>query len=409
MDTKQKLLTDIVRFQLYGGEKPQAAPEDAADLMKEAKAQTVTALVFPYLKDLLREASPEMYQKANEDFFVHVIQNTNNFREHTELHHLMTERGLPYCTLKGLASARYYPQASLRVMGDVDFFVYERDFAAARQAVLEAGFSIDHGDDPDSVHIAFQRPPMSVWEQHRRVNGVPEGKTGQRILSELDKIIETSVLAESDGAVCRVPDDFHHGLVMLLHMISHMTSEGIGLRHLCDWAVFAQRFDSAAFASMFEKKLRAFGLWRFAQIMTLVSQRYLGVDHKEWAENPEVTEEQLEEVITDIMDGGNFGKKDLNRYREIKFISNRGDRTVDSRNIFSQAFSTLNGKTEYDYPFTRRHRILLPLGWIAEGVTYLRLLASGRRKSQGTGEMLREAAKRKSIYSRMRLFEKDRS
>ena len=34
MDTKQKLLTDIVRFQLYGGEKPQAAPEDAADLRK---------------------------------------------------------------------------------------------------------------------------------------------------------------------------------------------------------------------------------------------------------------------------------------------------------------------------------------------------------------------------------------
>lgn len=95
---------------------------------------------------------------------------------------------------------------------------------------------------------------------------------------------------------------------MLLHVASHMMSEGIGMRHLCDWAVFADTLGNEKFVTLFEEKLKRFGLWKFAQILTLVSERYLGLVHKEWAQNPDVTEEQLEALMEDILNGGNFGK-----------------------------------------------------------------------------------------------------
>lgn len=396
-------LLKTVGYQLFGGERPRISADIFA-VLEEAKAQTVFTGVFPFFRAELQQSGQGGFVAAQEIFFGNVIKNTNNFMEHDELNKLMTKNDIPYCTLKGLASAYYYPDPSLREMGDVDYLVQEADFETAKQAALNAGFAIDHGDEPDSIHIAFKREPMSIWEQHRTINGIPNGEVGENIQSEIDRTIKTSEQITLDGVICRIPDAFHHGLIMLLHVASHMTSEGIGLRHLCDWAVFANRLGNDGFDELFEEKLTRFGLWKFAQILTLVSEKYLGIAHMEWAQNPEVTDEHLEAVMEDIMNGGNFGKKDLNRYREIKYISNRGEHTVDNKNVVDQVFGTLNQKTCSDYPWIKKHKVFLPIGWAAEGGRYLALLITGKRKSKGTSAMLREAAKRKEIYSKMELF-----
>lgn len=396
-------LLKTVGYQLFGGERPRISADIFA-VLEEAKAQTVFTGVFPFFRAELQQSGQGGFVAAQEIFFGNVIKNTNNFMEHDELNKLMTNNDIPYCTLKGLASAYYYPDPSLREMGDVDYLVQETDFEKAKQVALNAGFAIDHGDEPDSIHIAFKREPMSIWEQHRTINGIPNGEVGENIQLEIDRTIKTSEQITLDGVICRIPDAFHHGLIMLLHVASHMTSEGIGLRHLCDWAVFANRLGNDGFDELFEEKLTRFGLWKFAQILTLVSEKYLGIAHMEWAQNPEVTDEHLEAVMEDIMNGGNFGKKDLNRYREIKYISNRGERTVDNKNVVDQVFGTLNQKTCSDYPWIKKHKVFLPIGWAAEGGRYLALLITGKRKSKGTSAMLREAAKRKEIYSKMELF-----
>ena len=115
--------------------------------------------------------------------------------------------------------------------------------------------------------------------------------------------------------------------------------------------------------------------------------------------------EQLESLMSDILSGGNFGFKDMNRYREIKYISDRGERTVSSDGIIKQGFKTLNKKVIEDYKTIGKHRFLLPIGYIAEGGKYIGLLITGRRKSSGTKQMLKEATQRKKVYSSLRLFE----
>lgn len=402
MDEITSSLIRIVGYQLFGRECPKA-DMDVPGILKEARAQTVFSMVFSFFQDRSGADVREL-AAAQEEFFRSIILNTNNFQEHHELNEIMGSHDIPYTAVKGLSSAYYYPDPSLRDMGDVDFLVYEKDFERAKQAVLSAGFEIDHGDKPDSIHIAFKREPMSIWEQHRSVNGIPDGRIGELIQSDIETTIETAQLIDLDGAECKIPDPYHHGLVILLHMISHMTSEGIGLRHLCDWAVFADRLDNDRFVSLFKVRLERFGLWKYAQIMTAAAEKYLGMKHKQWAENALIDDDLLQDVIEDILGGGNFGKKDLNRYRETKYISNRGERTVDDKNIVIQVLGTLSKKTYADYPFIEKHRALLPIGWIAEGGKYVGYLISGERKSEGTTAMLKEAAKRKDIYHKMELF-----
>ena len=410
MNDVQSVLLQVISAALFGKKAPNVAADQLMPLVDESKAQAVYPLAFSVLDSQLKEKlTTEQYNECREEFFRYAIAGTQNFADHSELHELMTANEMPYVAMKGLVSSMYYPEPNLRSMGDVDFLVAKENVVQAGKLLENIGFAVDHGEEDESKHIAYHRPPMSIWELHRTVNGIPNNETGETIRTEIDRMIDNSELTEVDGFVCRLPDKLHHGLIMLLHTASHLTSEGVGLRHLCDWVVFASTLSDAEFREIFEKKLKRFGLWRFAQALTLLGIRYLGAPNRVWTleavESHKLDDATLEGLMNDILSGGNFGTKDMNRYREIKYISNRGERTVDNKNVVDQVFGTLNQKVYSDYPVIEKRKALLPIGWIAEGGRYAGLLITGRRKSKGTSAMLKEAAKRKDIYSKMELFE----
>lgn len=309
--------------------------------------------------------------------------------EHTELHELLTENNIPYVSLKGVASASYYPNPVLRTMGDVDFLIREKDFPRASALLEESGFTPE--ENRGGIHVGFHRD-NSTWEMHRSVNGIPEGTAGEKVEEYLSDIIETAVDYDEGNGIVKVPDAFHHGLVMLLHTASHLTSEGVGLRHLCDWAVFVNHFTDDQFRFLFENKLKACGLWRFAQLLSLVSVKYLNLPYGQWMGDADA--DILEQLITDIMEGGNFGKKDQDRYRQIKYISNRGEHTVDQKSTVRQLWDTI-GKKAKD---TNTSRISV----IAD---YARMVVSGERKLDNKATV-KNAAKRKNLYAEFHLFEK---
>lgn len=417
MNEVQKKILRIIGSALFNRDTPLLEDINIELLLNESKAQAVFPIVFATIQDKIRITSDidkrgflrsDKYREYDELFLQSSISGIQNFAEHGELHELMTKNQIPYVVIKGIASAMYYPEPSLRNMGDVDFLVNQKDMSIMGKELKNAGFKVDHGDENSGIHIAYSRPPMSIWEMHRNVNGIPSGEIGKMIKTEMDKMIETSVLSDVDGIVCRVPDRFYHGLVLLLHTASHLTSEGIGLRHLCDWVVFSSAFSDSEFKELFSKKLKTFGLWQFAQTLTLLGMKYLGAPQRIWAlealEQNLVDYEVLEGLINDVFNGGNFGTKDKNRYREIKYISTRTEQSISDESIIKQGFKTLNYKAYRDYDVINRHRFLLPAGWIAEGIKYFGLLISGKRKSSDTKKMLMEASERKKIYSKLNLF-----
>ena len=410
MNDTQSLLLRVIGAALYNKKAPDVPADKLMPLVEESKAQAVFPLAFSVLDSQLREKlSAEQYAECKDDFLRCVLAGTQNFFEHGELHELMTANEVPYVAMKGLASAMYYPDPSLRATGDVDFLIAKENVSRAGRLLESIGFAVDHGDKDDGIHIAYKRPPLSIWELHRSVNGIPNNKTGELIRAETVRAISTAETTQVDCATCRLPDKLHHGLIMLLHTASHLTSEGVGLRHLCDWSVFASALSDTEFCEIFEKKLKRFGLWRFARALTLLGVRYLGAPKKAWAlkasESRRLDDSTLEGLMDDILKGGNFGTKDMNRYREIKYISDRGDRTVSSAGVVRQGFRSMNHKVRRNHKILGKHKALLPVGYIAEGGKYVGLLLTGKRKSSDTKKMIKEAAERKKLYSSLNLFE----
>lgn len=232
---------------------------DWFEVLREAKTQAVTQLADSVLDEskLTIDEANQWKQAASAD----IANNIRIAHNHKLLNEWFGKAGIPYVILKGAASASYYPIPTYRSMGDVDFLVKSEDLEQAGK-VLE-GKELKPWDEEHISHIVYRGPRMH-YEMHFNLAGTPEGKPGDLVREYTRDIFEKAEAQRVGDGEAVLPSPFHHGLILLLHTCHHLTGEGVGLRHLCDWAVFENRFSNDEFKEMFEDKLKAIGLWHFA-------------------------------------------------------------------------------------------------------------------------------------------------
>ena len=90
-------------------------------------------------------------------------------------------------------------------------------------------------------------------------------------------------------------------------MLHHMSSEGLGLRHLCDWGAFVNKTSQLDFwANDFIPFLNKLGLTKYASIMASVCHKYMGIDMP--ACLPVADDAICEDIINDIFSKFCVGK-----------------------------------------------------------------------------------------------------
>ena len=148
--------------------------------------------------------------------------------------------------------------------------------------------------------------------------------------------------------------------------------------------------------------MKKIGLWRFAQILTRVSIKYLGAGERTWTE---VDDELVDAFIEDVLGGGNFGVKDAERSNQAYLISSRGKNGVGKTSIGRQFFISLNNVVYTRWPFSEKWKVALPVGWVYFGAKQIIKISKGKRKQIHLRQMINGAEQRKKLYSRFSLFE----
>ncbi len=399
INDNQKLLLDLCAKSLF--DKDFTLPEefDYNQIIDEAKRQTVLPQVFSFMKDKCDKDTDKLFSQI-------IAKNIRVEYAHNEVHQVLSKNNIPYVILKGVASSSYYPDPILRMMGDVDILVSPENVAKADTALKSIGFITNDVLEGEDKHIAYKRRDGLVCELHREINGVPKNTVGEKIREYFADVFDKSVEYNMSNGNCVVPSKFHHGLILLLHTATHLTHEGVGLRHLCDWAVFVNSFSNDEFIDTFEKTLKETGLWRFAQLLTLCCIKYLGCDPKNWL--GEEKDSLLGSIVVDILNGGNFGYKDTDRYSQIKYISDRKSGEVTKNNPILQLFSSINTKTKIEFKFVNKSKFFLPIGWIFTVCKYLYLVIMGKRRLDSVST-ISGAKQRKEIYDEFKLFKNDQA
>jgi hypothetical protein len=368
---------------------------DWQQVLSESVMQTVVLTAFQKYKELpLDEKMSNLVQK-------NIKQCTKNnlfcFQGHRYLHGLMTQNGIPYCIIKGAASAYRYPDPLLRIMGDVDFYVPNDKVEQALALLLAEGFQKVPGNH--SYHYALQKDGMHL-ELHYRPIAIPDGEMSAVFYEYWSDIFEKSILTNDGLGQYVFPSDFHHGFILLTHLQSHLLAGGVGLRHVCDWAVFANAFSNDEFVALFASKLKRVGLWRLAQALSLASVEYMGMERREWMGDDFATAQAL---LADILCGGNFGRKDKQRTYEGLFISDNFTAGT-SKNRFVQLVHSMNRMVDYNWNFAKKMPLLYPVGWLLLTARFFFRVITGKRRLNLIST-LEKSRERKALYHRLALFE----
>ena len=397
----QKAVCDLLANHLFGREATVGGKMDWRAILEESYLQGVQMIIGQIAPE--NGIPAEILAERKRALFATMLRDSRVHGSHTTLHRVMLKHGLCYTVIKGVASANYYPDPSLRSMGDVDFLVRREEEKTILEVLQSEGYEVlEQGRDH---HVILQKDQIRL-EMHIEPAGMPEGNTRPIMESYLENMLDTAVEKKGPPAACVCPSDFHHGLIILMHTQHHLLSEGIGLRHLCDWATFVGHFEGEGFADLFREKLKRVGLWQFARLLSVTCALYLGLPEKAWMEIAKGDRDTAKELICDMFSGGNFGVKDPQRAYEGMFISNRGKDGV-KQNRLKEGFSSLNRITYQIWPVTRKAPVLLPIGWL---VSLGHFVKRNRERKKRGGEInaikaYQASAYRKELYRKLSLYQ----
>lgn len=343
---------------------------------------STTAALTP---EIAEEAQLQTVSTLIDNDYRTLGSNIRVINAHAELSSILS--GIPFTTFKGYASASYYPVPVKRPMGDVDFIVDLGYYDAAVERLKAAGWKKLNA--PHDRHVSFKKDSVEI-ELHTEIKGIPNGLDGistssataeQKVRGLLADLIRTSRSVDTQQGPVIIPDDFHHGLIMLMHVAGHLINDGgVGLRHLCDWAVYVDHVDM----DRYRPQIESVGLWTFACLLTAVCSKYLGLKKMNWA--GEWPEAFLESLIEDVLAAGNFGKKEAGRRATLA--------------LHHSSFAEMTRKR---YPVAE-HIPLLPIFMVVNLARYGWLILAGKRRFIKPST-IKTAKDRDELYKQFRLFE----
>lgn len=223
-----------------------------------------------------------------------------------DLNRNFEQLGVAPVLMKGLGIACWYPDPSLRMTGDIDLYIPER-YNEAVDYVKSRGFPVTYMPNHDKFIY------KDIWvEMHHRLVHFP--------LADGRKIDFTSV---SDGSAryC-VPDADTNALLLLTHAAKHLIGPGVGIRHLCDWAVFLRHNHWKVDFRKLWKELECLGLERFAIEFTALAHDCLKVECPAVMHWGEASDKRLKErLLDDMLERGDCGRQSMEWRRKRNWFA----------------------------------------------------------------------------------------
>lgn len=401
LSAEQQTLLILLRQSLWQESSPLPDRIDwmAVDVM--ARQQAVVSMAYDGAVSLKAELPPEIKQKWNQRTMGGVIRNEQLLMAQDQVLGWLDQEKIPAAILKGSSVSRYYPQPDLRVLGDIDILIPRDKVERIREILVCNGYTFHESDH--EFHLGFSKPGAYV-EIHYDVTTLPNSQGGEMIRNEIAKFLENRDRACLMGHDFPVLCQNYQALSLLLHMVRHMTEGGIGLRQLCDWALYVSNTDPEYFAEVTAPMLERCGLLRYAQVATWTCVRWIGLPEQYalWCVN--VTDENAQAFVLDIFRGGNMGNADSEKMgRALSRSVARGEK----QSFIKMVLASLTELAYRNFPVAKKYKILLPFYWIYLPVRYWVRSIWGLREKKSLTEAAKNAKTQQDFYNMLGIYSTD--
>ena len=372
-----------------------ASTVDWSAVLAEAQRHKVTALMYPAIRSL--GGVPEaVFNKVCGTAITVATASEAMLKEQRRILDVLETRQIPCAVLKGTSVAYLYPHPELRTIGDIDILVDEENLDEACKALQADGFAPSYTAEK---HLCLQKG--AVWvEMHRMVSVFPESEKGRFTKQTMTDALHHIQTAEIDSVRFPMLSGAYQIIALLAHMEQHLATSGIGLRQVCDWAVTAHAlrncFDGETLAL-----LERCGLLRFAQIMTRLCEKHLGLPPCSWI--TDASDALVDAMLADVLDGGNF----QSQYTKRPFaavLTDAYDLSGKGRNsLFRNYIRYLKKYLRQNEPWAKS-RLWLPVFGVFLPVRWGVRVLLGKRKQINLVHAVGTAREREKLLRELELY-----
>ena len=223
----------------------------------------------------------------------------------------MRSLGLHPVLMKGQAFAQNYPNPLHRACGDIDlYFKQEHDCEKAIDWAIRVGGYAHQGNESawEHKHFAVDLKGFEV-EFHYQMCRF-ENKRLQR---RLQNIINHEFAANDpyyvriEGEAIETVPPTLSVLHQLMHITRHLLEAGVGIRQICDLAVYVDRHCDEINADVLRQYVEELQLDEVAGALGYILVEMLGLKKEKWPLG--IVADHAGFIIREIFDGGNWGRQ----------------------------------------------------------------------------------------------------
>ena len=375
---------------------------DESKVFKYAKEQSVLPLVFSALN------TPD--SRYRQMILGAVSKNISDLSYIRRILDKLQKNGIDFVILKGESVAAIYRNPDLRMSGDVDILVDEKDEEKALEIFSEYGYSYtkrpEWGNETALYHPSKKMVEIHISLYDKAREDIFFGKVGSitepYMKITTDNLGEIKVLSPNDGI-----------MFLYLHFVKHFLSSGAGIRQLLDVVMYSRYYkDKINWDKFFEKLENVHYLQLYSYILS-AAIKYMGFK-KEDLPNVDYDFGRADKVVADLQHCGIFGhnEADLAQFKRI-YEKKRNEKYgfVDydeyekrySVSKFKVLFPPLEVmKSKYEY--LKKHSYLLPFAWLYR-ITSAGFAMLTKKKRIEKYTNINTVTTNKAIENRMKLME----
>ncbi len=235
-----------------------------------------------------------------------------------ELAAIYAKHGIRTVVLKGIAAGQCYPNPWHRPCGDLDCFLFDKHEVG--NCIAEKMGAEVKRDFYKHSHINYKGLEVENHQFCTPIRGSQRTKNFERLLQLLLAEEGTTQIGETH---LENPSPLFNALFLSFHGKNHFQFDGIALRHLCDWAMLLHKHGEEIDWSRFMAIASEYGLRSFADAMTQLSKKLLGVGIPERyhvIEDVEREEALLAEIMKGlpVHDGGSLWQQRIAVFKNLK-------------------------------------------------------------------------------------------
>lgn len=296
-----------IRFALWKQEDENLKHANWRTLLSEAQEHAVLGLAFKAMEHYVSQTDDKMMLYENLAL-VEEVKRTNTRTNICmgELINILKRQDIDYRVFKGQVVASSYPNPTIRQSGDIDIWV-PADKQKPFLDIIEATLSKDIKRYGSEIHIEFEWRGVPI-EVHQRLTSFVR-KRHQAFFNQLLNT-DGGMVVMVDGNEVKTLNPTLNALYIFIHLFFHLVTEGVGLRHLCDWMMWLHKYNGEINRKELESHLRNLDLTKAYRVIGAILVDNLGLPEDDFPlEITENDRKKSKKVLKDIMANGNFGHK----------------------------------------------------------------------------------------------------